>query len=141
MLPTRPTPRQLQQPALPGCHPSRDWYLQGGMSPCPLQLLSRFTHSVPRDKGSALLWESPVLGLGEDSRSTACASPWPGGVPKAPIHSPLSLSAVWIVGVFTFIYLRVFCYCDFFLSLFLSWDHQDNTAVSGAIDGAFLWCL
>lgn len=72
----------------------------------------------------------------------ARARSWPGSASEAPIDSLLSISTVWIVGFFTVIYLRVFCYCDFFfLSLFLSWDHRDNTAMSGAIDGAFLWCL
>lgn len=69
--------QQGPQPALRWCHRSRDRYLQGGLSLCPLQLLSPLTHSVPAAQGSALLWESPVLGLGQDSRNTARARPWP----------------------------------------------------------------
>lgn len=127
MLPMCATSRQLQQghqQALRGWHRSRDWCLWGGVSLCPLQLLSCFTHSVPGVQVSALLWESPVLGLGEDSRKRARARSWPGRASQAPIDSLLSLSTLRIVGFFTFIYLKVFCYCDFFfLSLFLSWDH------------------
>lgn len=47
----------------------------------------------------------------------ARARSWPGGASEAPIDSLLSLSTVWIVGFFTVIYLRVFCYCDFFFFL------------------------
>lgn len=112
MLPTCPPSLQLQQgpqQTLRGCHTSRD---RG--SPCPLQLLSPFTHSVPGVQVSALLGESPGLGLGEDSRKTARARSWPGRASQAPIDSLLSLSTLWIVGFFTFIYLKRFCYCDFF---------------------------
>lgn len=127
MLPPCPTSCQLQQgpqQALRGCHRSRDGYLRGRMSPCPLQLLSRHALSVPGVQVSALLWEPPVLsrdallGAGQDSRKTAHARSWPGHASKAPMDSLLSLSTVWIVGFFTVIYLKVFCYCDFFLFFF-----------------------
>lgn len=82
-----------------------------------------------------------MVGFEEEKRKTACTIPWTGDASAMPVSSPLSLSTVWIAGFSTSIYLRFFCYRDFyfFLSLFLSWD-RGSTAVSEAMDCFYHVC-
>lgn len=89
-----------------------------------------------------MLDRDAVVGFGEEKRKTACTSSWTGDASETPVNSPLSLSTMWIAGFFTSIYLRFFCYRDFyfFLSLFLSWDHRGSTAVSEAVDWFYRVC-
>lgn len=93
----------------------------------------------------SVLGRDAVVGFGEERRKMAHASFWTGDASETLIDSPLSLSTMWITGFFTFIYLRFFCYCDFFkffffLSLFLSWDHRGNTAMNEAMDHFYRVC-
>lgn len=137
MLPVPPTSRQ----DLRGCHRSRDQKLQGRLSPCPCS-------SCPPSPTLCLLPRCLLC-----SGNHQC-SDW-GGQKNSPAGSwqcrrgahPLTALTFYSVDHGGFhIYLfegffAIVIFFFFFLSLFLSWDHRDNTAMSGAIDGEFLLCL